>query len=486
MVDVPTFLASLPKTGGLRPELQLQEHQKRVVEKTKRLPRDGGLLVYHGLGSGKTLASIAAGEALGGRVEAVVPAALRENYRKEILKGVDDPAHFDVKSYQSAVRDGFDPDTKLTVFDESQRLGREGTLQSELATQAPGRKMLLSGTPIRNEPSELTPLLRAIAPDRDVPATADDFNERFLEPEHANGWLKRLFGARAVEPAGIKNQDELAELLKDRVDYHASVGDFPTTKEEDIDVEMSSDQTDLYQGLAKRYPGLMWKMRNQLPASKTEEQQMDAFLSASRQVSNTPSSFWSEQTDPVDSSPKLQRMLKEIVKRSRKDPNFRSLTYSNYLDSGVEPLAERLNASGVSAGVFSGKMNDQERKDLIERYNTGKLKSLLISGAGAEGLDLKGTRLVQLMEPYWNEARSDQVIGRAVRNQSHAALPADQRDVHIQRYFSHPKPGLLERIGWNEPDPGADRYLAGRARRKQELNEQFLQVLRQVGSPQQA
>jgi hypothetical protein len=64
-------------------------------------------------------------------------------------------------------------------------------------------------------------------------------------------------------------------------------------------------------------------------------------------------------------------------------------------------------------------------------YNSGKVPVLLISAAGAEGLDLKETRSLIILEPYWNDARLDQVKGRAVRYRSHANLPKKDRTVDI-------------------------------------------------------
>jgi hypothetical protein len=40
------------------------------------------------------------------------------------------------------------------------------------------------------------------------------------------------------------------------------------------------------------------------------------------------------------------------------------------------------------------------------------------------------------MEAYWNPARIDQVIGRAIRICSHAKLPMDDRTVKVQMYLS--------------------------------------------------
>jgi hypothetical protein len=40
------------------------------------------------------------------------------------------------------------------------------------------------------------------------------------------------------------------------------------------------------------------------------------------------------------------------------------------------------------------------------------------------------------MEPYWNQMRIEQVIGRGVRRNSHIALPPEDRNVQVFRYFS--------------------------------------------------
>jgi hypothetical protein len=40
------------------------------------------------------------------------------------------------------------------------------------------------------------------------------------------------------------------------------------------------------------------------------------------------------------------------------------------------------------------------------------------------------------LEPYWNASRIEQVIGRAIRVNSHIALPLDERNVTVKLYLS--------------------------------------------------
>jgi N12 class adenine-specific DNA methylase len=57
-------------------QTKLQPHQQRVVDRLQQSDQPG-LVVIHGLGSGKTLSSIAAQDALGLDATTVVPAALQ-------------------------------------------------------------------------------------------------------------------------------------------------------------------------------------------------------------------------------------------------------------------------------------------------------------------------------------------------------------------------------------------------------------------------
>ena len=62
------------------------------------------------------------------------------------------------------------------------------------------------------------------------------------------------------------------------------------------------------------------------------------------------------------------------------------------------------------------------------------VKVIIISRAGSEGLDFKNIRQIHLMEPWYNLNRTNQTIGRAVRNISHCQLPFKERNVEIFLY----------------------------------------------------
>ena len=78
-----------------------------------------------------------------------------------------------------------------------------------------------------------------------------------------------------------------------------------------------------------------------------------------------------------------------------------------------------------------GLTNDDKKNGNIEGH---KIKVVLISKAGSEGIDLKFIRQVHILEPWYNMNRIDQIVGRAVRNFSHKDLEFEERNVQIFMY----------------------------------------------------
>jgi hypothetical protein len=64
------------------------------------------------------------------------------------------------------------------------------------------------------------------------------------------------------------------------------------------------------------------------------------------------------------------------------------------------------------------------------------IKIFMITSSGAEGINLKNTRFVHILEPYWHMVRIEQVIGRARRICSHQDLPEDMRTVKVFLYLT--------------------------------------------------
>ena len=179
-------------------------------------------------------------------------------------------------------------------------------------------------------------------------------------------------------------------------------------------------------------------------------------------------------------SPKFLRILKNI-----QDPENTGLhlIYSQFRTlEGVSLLTYVLEANGYApfriqkiAGsweldekeeekgkpkfaLHTGTESDEEKKIILNVYNSNWaevpssivraledkehnhygdcIKVLMITASGAEGINLKSTRFVHIVEPYWNMVRLEQVIGRARRIASHSALPEELRTVKVFLYMS--------------------------------------------------
>ena len=158
------------------------------------------------------------------------------------------------------------------------------------------------------------------------------------------------------------------------------------------------------------------------------------------------------------------------------------LVYSQYIDSGIIPMALALEEMGFGRyngkNLFASGAPSSRKKYVmitgsvllspnnVEEYNAARsekningdvVKVILVSSAGSEGLDFKCIRQVHIMEPWYNMSKIEQVLGRAIRNFSHKLLPFLERNVQI---FLHST--ILE----NEDVESVDLYMYRRAEQK--------------------
>jgi hypothetical protein len=486
------------KGAGLLPSVHLQPQQQRVSDEIKH--QRVRKLLYHSLGSGKTLSSIAAAESAGEPYLATVPAALRPNFKNEQARWTDQQTPSEVESYSALAKGVPQQHFGTAIFDEAQRLRNENSLQTqhakEVARQTPNL-LMLSGTPIVNGPGDFAPLAEMLT---GKPQDSKTFEQTYVGQKTVRPSLMARF--RGVQPAKVpvlRNQDQLKKLLAGHVDYHAPAKPDVEQVEERYETPMSGEQTKLYQAFWNQLPWVLrWKLQHEFPLSKQEIGNLSSFLAGPRQVSLSTLPFMRGRRDPYKAfqqSPKLQRAMQLAEETLGSNPNAKIVAFSNFLEAGLQPYAAALAAKKIPYAIFHGGMNDAERKRAVADYNANRIRALLIAPAGAEGISLKHTNALQLLDPHWNEARLDQAIGRGIRFDSHTDLPPEQRKVRVQRFLSTLPPGVLSRL-WRyiiqtkpnteKSSPGVDLYLEHRARKKQELNNQFLNLLKEIGSPKAA
>ena len=463
----PNKLDKVKKAAAVL-KTELLPQQQRVLG---RISNQRGLVVAHGLGSGKTLSSIAAAISVQpDRTQVLVPASLQDNYRKEIRKHVSGRLPIEIGSLQNAAAKGLIPRSDLLVVDEAHRARnpQSKTYQMLQGAQA-GKRLLLTASPTYNRPADVASVVNLAAGEKVLPL-GGEFNKKFIA-RPATG-LMSLLPVTRKQP-GLKNTPELKKALSTWVDYHkAEGGNFPDVSQERIAVPMTKRQTQLHDASWGKL-SLLSKIRLQrgLPPRKEDLPKINAFQSQSRQIASTEAPF---STGKVDVSPKIQRAVDEFWGSAVQNPQHRALVYSNYLGS-LGDYSNALTEKGAPHAVFSGQKPMAERKQMVRDYNSGKLKALLVSSAGGEGLDLKGTRQVQLLEPHWNEEKLKQVAGRAIRQGSHAHLPPDERKVAVQRFESYPLGG------WFKKRRGVEQVLNDMADNKERLNQELTNLLEKRG-----
>ena len=117
------------------------------------------------------------------------------------------------------------------------------------------------------------------------------------------------------------------------------------------------------------------------------------------------------------------------------------------LYTGTEDDEER----EIIRNIYNGDWKDlppsikQKIEAVSSNNNLGEIiKVLMITAAGSEGINLRNTRYVHLMEPYWHPVRTEQVVGRARRICSHKNLPKEFQNVEVFLYLMTLTPEQLK------------------------------------------
>lgn len=431
--------------------MKLKEHQSRVVDS------DTSKIVYHSLGSGKTLTGLAAIQRAmkdGGKAMFIAPASLVNNVNKEIDKhDLDiDRDKLTIMSYEKAARnidtlEGIE--NTAVVLDEAHRIRNSSKRRTAINKILEGadRRLLLSGSPIYNDVSDIGPLVNSTAQEQVLPGNKADFHDRYIGERVVSPKLmdRILRGKKDSTEQYVMRGGELRKIFNEYIDKHdtpQNSEDFPEVREKIIPVEMSDKHEQAYHYAESTMPGeLKDKVRSGSALSRKEMSSLQTFSTGPRMAA-LGSAYIDKDSDH---SSKLDAAVANLKARMNRD--HKAVVYSNFIEGGIDPYLKRLRDSGLGDkyGVFKGGMTNKERAQVIEDYNSGKKPILALSSAGAEGLDLKGTRQVQVLDPHFNNEKIRQVIGRSARFGSHTHLPKDDQNVDVERYISTFSPGVFGR-----------------------------------------
>ena len=199
---------------------------------------------------------------------------------------------------------------------------------------------------------------------------------------------------------------------------------------------------------------------------------------------------------------KFSPKMAAIADRIEASKDRKSLVYSNFRTAeGLQIMSLVLEARGFqklthSKGLFHASSSskdafvvyDSSSNILVDAFNDGSVvvdgkkinvSIILIAVSGSEGISLKNVREVHLLEPFWNDVRLQQVIGRAVRAGSHAGLPVEDRNVSIFQYLVHlPDKDAIFVLRTADRGLSADELVLEIAARKKKMSGSFLNLLR--------
>ena len=262
---------------------QFMKHQLLVREFLQHEAPYRGILLYHGLGSGKTLTSQAVSENMKDRRQVVVmtPASLRENFISELKKGgqyqsVDSAFRSEVlRKYYFVSYDASNaprqieliPDQlnhKLLIIDEVHNLisminsrSTKGTFMFDAIMNATDLKIvMLSGTPIINDPFEVGIIANLLV------GYLDSKGRRHLRPRNVEDRYKMLLFSNNIdfwyhfvdisdaEKLSLKNPLKLKRRITGLISYYSGLQPrdkiLPRSNEHIIRVEMSRRQFEMY------------------------------------------------------------------------------------------------------------------------------------------------------------------------------------------------------------------------------------------------
>lgn len=436
-----------------RSKLQLLPHQIRVVEYMKK---HRGLIMCHSMGSGKTLTAIASSQCYldsnpKGKIMVVTPVSLQGNFKKEMVTyGVTNSDRYEFHTFHGFLNyfKGTDIQKEMKdvylIIDEVHNLRNPAKTKKSKITRAgmlttaaklADKVLLLTGTPFYNEIADLKNLVEMIT--------------------------RKEYGKAAFEKMFRTTPGKFQMMLNCLFSFYTNKKNefYPSVKEEEVHVKMTENYFKKYHDI---------EMLN----SAYYESDPFAFYTGVRMACND-----------IAECIKCDFVIGQVRK------NQKILIYSAFKTKGLNLLKKLLKEENFPYYEITGKTPKDERTNIVNKYNAENegINILLITKAGGEGLDLKGTRIVEIFESTWNRSNEEQIIARAARYNSHSHLPENERNVTVHHILVV-KPDLNDIMEWAGPAfkkiPSADVKLQEIVNRKIEQQQLFIDLMAPVSIEQ--
>jgi len=388
--------------------IQLKKHQLSV---SNQLVKERGVIAVHSVGTGKTLTAIATSQCLLNKkmvehIIVITPTSLQKNFITQALqyglteKQLDSRYTFyTIQGITNAVENGkaISPNKSLIIVDEAHNLRTIGGSRFDSIfkyAKKADKVLLLTATPLINYQSDIVNLVALTRGEK--PLSEDKFNSMMED----------------------KNSTEFKKYIKGIFNFYLRSSDipdpnFPSKKILEIFLPMDAYYLKTYEAIEQGDEHKIQDFRGK---------NIHVFYNGLRRASNI-----IEQK-----SPKVE-WIKEKISI---DPKSKYVIFSHFINMGIVPVMKWLNKVKIPYAHVTGDLSIAERDEAVIAYNTDKIKVLFISKAGSEGLDLKNTRHIIIMESGWNENSLEQIIGRGVRYKSHMSLSKSKRNVLIHRLYT--------------------------------------------------
>ncbi len=479
----------------------LQPHQQTSVDYLLRHPELKGLLLYHSLGSGKTyLALDYAEKSPYQKIVILVPDFLKSNWINQMKSfGVKDPSHFELISFNEEEKLlSRDLSKTLVIVDEIHKLihkirigdfqTSEKSLQIYEKIKSAGKLLLLTGTPIFYETSDISYIANLLEQNKDYPIDPIKFKIEYMKIKPTTSLVRgyvteskiitlgfpflvtmaAAFTLAASAPLAIPfvalgggaiipivnellpvNQVSFVEFDTEKWKnfasqyvsyYEVKLGNdenYPRKELIDARFQYTDEQTDFFLSfideelnLSQLKMLLAEKQQNLSDTymkthSSTLQKHLLSDFNSGKDIGNF--DFKDDRNERVESRKFLE--IYEILKEN----SGQAVVYSNYYVNGIQKFASFLDRHGMKKDYAFLLPTDSVEKQgqIIQQYNDRAKRILLIHPEITEGISLIGTEQFHILEPISNPTLLDQIIGRAIRFRSHAHLPKEHRLVKV-------------------------------------------------------
>jgi hypothetical protein len=417
------LIARKVKRNQDKEPITLQKHQVAFIKQFIYSNLNGAVM-FHGVGSGKTLTAVVCAYWYlklypNNRVICISPSALLFNFIEGMRQfGVpirDNRYMFTTyEKYARMSEENKNAKDCLLIVDEAHNLRTE--IKTSVITDPEDPKRIKRREPLTNKRGFNVLEYGALNADKVLLLTGTAFVNSIYDIENLIAMvdkrqplLKSTFATNVMSSPSI-----ITDYFSYRISYVPPVSNdnefFPKKIEHLIPLIMTEKQSKNY---------------------NTQKSGKNPFFIQERLVNNT--GFEDELNK------KIVWCIDEIIKKSKQ----KFIIYTGMYDTGIKLLEDALRKKDIEFTRITGKETARKKEENKLLYNSYDIinnvgcRVLLISKAGAEGVDTKNSQNIILLDHQWNDALSEQIIARAIRYKSHHAFTdVNERYVNVYRLFS--------------------------------------------------